>query len=84
MQASKIVLTASATMLLASAAGALRSYLLDRGEQIDGLTIRATVPVNLRPLEHAKKLGNHFGVFGPTDRRTQSDPSAGAGRRAYA
>ena len=48
--------------LLAAAAGALRSYLLDRGEAIDGLTIRATVPVNLRPLEHAKKLGNHFGL----------------------
>jgi len=48
--------------LLAAAAGALRSYLLDRGEQVDGLTIRATVPVNLRPLEHAKKLGNHFGL----------------------
>lgn len=48
--------------LLACAAGALRSYLLDRGENVDGLTIRATVPVNLRPLEHAKKLGNHFGL----------------------
>ena len=24
--------------------------------------IRATVPVNLRPLEHAHKLGNHFGL----------------------
>src|SRR5262249_33282277 len=31
-------------------------------EAVDGLTIRATVPVNLRPLEHAKKLGNHFGL----------------------
>jgi hypothetical protein len=40
----------------------LRSYLLERGEDPDGLTIRATVPVNLRPLEHAKKLGNHFGL----------------------
>ena len=49
-------------VLLASAAGALRSYLLDCGEEVDGLTIRATVPVNLRPLEHAKKLGNHFGL----------------------
>jgi len=48
--------------LLAAAAGALRSYLLDRGQVVDGLTIRATVPVNLRPLEHAKKLGNHFGL----------------------
>ena len=49
-------------VLMASATGALRSYLLDLGEDIDGLTIRATVPVNLRPLEHAKKLGNHFGL----------------------
>ena len=49
-------------ILLASAAGALRSYLIERGEAVDGLTIRATVPVNLRPLEHAKQLGNHFGL----------------------
>jgi WS/DGAT/MGAT family acyltransferase len=49
-------------VLMASAAGALRSYMLDRGECIEGLTIRATVPVNLRPLEHARKLGNHFGL----------------------
>ncbi|MEO8673130.1 MAG: wax ester/triacylglycerol synthase family O-acyltransferase [Tahibacter sp.] len=49
-------------VLLACATGALRSHLLDLGEAVDGLTIRATVPVNLRPLEHAKKLGNHFGL----------------------
>jgi WS/DGAT/MGAT family acyltransferase len=49
-------------VLLAAASGALRSYLRDQGDNIDGLTIRATVPVNLRPLEHAKKLGNHFGL----------------------
>jgi WS/DGAT/MGAT family acyltransferase len=49
-------------VLMACAAGALRSYLLDRGEQIAGVTLRATVPVNLRPLKHAKKLGNHFGL----------------------
>lgn len=49
-------------VLLACAAGALRGYLLDQGESVDGLTIRATVPVNLRPLDHAKKLGNHFGL----------------------
>ena len=49
-------------VLMASAAGALRSYLLDRGEPIDGVTLRATVPVNLRPLKHARKLGNHFGL----------------------
>jgi diacylglycerol O-acyltransferase / wax synthase len=49
-------------VLMAAAAGALRSYLLSRGEAVDGLTLRATVPVNLRPLEHARKLGNHFGL----------------------
>ena len=49
-------------VLLACASGALRGYLRDRGEDVDGMTIRATVPVNLRPLEHAKKLGNHFGL----------------------
>lgn len=49
-------------VLLACAAGCLRAYLLERGEKADGLTIRATIPVNLRPLEHAKELGNHFGL----------------------
>lgn len=49
-------------VLLAAAAGALRHYLIERGENVDGLSIRATVPVNLRPREHARKLGNHFGL----------------------
>ena len=49
-------------VLMAAAAGALRGYMLERGENLDGMTLRATVPVNLRPLEHAKKLGNHFGL----------------------
>jgi len=50
-------------VLMAAAAGALRDYMLERGEaNLEGMTLRATVPVNLRPLEHAKKLGNHFGL----------------------
>jgi WS/DGAT/MGAT family acyltransferase len=49
-------------VLMASASGALRSYMIERGDNPDGLTVRATVPVNMRPLEHAKKLGNHFGL----------------------
>lgn len=49
-------------VLMAAAAGALRGYMLERGERLDGMTLRATVPVNLRPLEHAKQLGNHFGL----------------------
>jgi WS/DGAT/MGAT family acyltransferase len=49
-------------VLMAAAAGALRAYMLERGEAVDGMTLRATVPVNLRPLEHARQLGNHFGL----------------------
>lgn len=49
-------------VLMAAASGALRNYMLERGEDVDGMTLRATVPVNLRPLEHSKKLGNHFGL----------------------
>ena len=49
-------------VLMAAAAGALRGYMRERGEALEGLSLRATVPVNLRPLEHAKKLGNHFGL----------------------
>ncbi|WP_395624478.1 wax ester/triacylglycerol synthase family O-acyltransferase [Thermomonas sp.] len=49
-------------VLMAAAAGALRSYMLERGEHLEGVTLRATVPVNLRPLEHSRKLGNHFGL----------------------
>jgi WS/DGAT/MGAT family acyltransferase len=49
-------------VLMATMAGALRDYMLERGEPLDGVTLRATVPVNLRPLEHTRKLGNHFGL----------------------
>jgi WS/DGAT/MGAT family acyltransferase len=49
-------------VLLAAACGALRAHLIECGEQVEGLSIRATVPVNLRPREHARKLGNHFGL----------------------
>lgn len=49
-------------VLIASATGALHDYLMSCGEDPTGLEIRATVPVNLRPLEHAKNLGNHFGL----------------------
>ena len=35
-------------VLLSMAAGALRDYLVDKGDAVDGLEIRAIVPVNLR------------------------------------
>jgi len=50
-------------VLLAAASGALREYLLGRnGEMGADLNLRAAVPVNLRPLKDAHKLGNYFGL----------------------
>ena len=49
-------------LLLACVAGALRDYLVEHGDAVDALTIRALVPVNLRAIEKAYKLGNQFGL----------------------
>jgi WS/DGAT/MGAT family acyltransferase len=49
-------------VLLASVAGAIGSYLRDKGDDPTGKEIRAMVPVNLRPLEDAWQLGNQFGL----------------------
>lgn len=49
-------------VLLSAVAGALRSYLIGRGEAVDGVMVRALVPVNLRPAEEAPRLGNRFGL----------------------
>jgi diacylglycerol O-acyltransferase / wax synthase len=49
-------------VLIAVMTGALHRYLVDCGDDPSELTMRATVPVNLRPLEHARDLGNHFGL----------------------
>lgn len=50
-------------VLIAAVSGALRQYMISVGDDPDSLPdIRATVPVNLRPLEHAQELGNHFGL----------------------
>ena len=49
-------------VLLSCVAGALRQYLLAHGDRVDGLELRAMIPVNLRPLEQAHRLGNQFGL----------------------
>lgn len=49
-------------VLLACAAGAIGEYLLESGDDPAGKEIRAMVPVNLRPLDQAWKLGNRFGL----------------------
>lgn len=49
-------------VLLACAAGAIGAWLRDAGDDPSGKEIRAMVPVNLRPLDEAWKLGNRFGL----------------------
>lgn len=49
-------------VLLSCVAGAIGSYLKGHGDEVDGKEIRTMVPVNLRPLDLAYKLGNQFGL----------------------
>ena len=49
-------------VLLACAAGAIGDYLREQGDDPAGKEIRAMVPVNLRPLDQAWRLGNRFGL----------------------
>lgn len=49
-------------VLLSCVAGAIGEYLKNMGDDPTGQEIRAMVPVNLRPLDQAYKLGNRFGL----------------------
>lgn len=49
-------------LLVACIAGALRSWLQERGETVEGVELRALVPVNLRPPGPVTELGNRFGM----------------------
>jgi WS/DGAT/MGAT family acyltransferase len=49
-------------VLLGTVAGALRGYLAGRGDRVDGLVLRAVVPVNLRGADDGASLGNKFGL----------------------
>jgi diacylglycerol O-acyltransferase len=50
-------------VLMASVAGAIRSYLVHKGDTVDDdCDVRAMVPVNLRKPEQQGKLGNAFGL----------------------
>ncbi len=48
--------------MLAAVSGALRGYLVARGEPVDGISLRAVVPVNLRPVDGPLEMGNRFGL----------------------
>jgi WS/DGAT/MGAT family acyltransferase len=49
-------------VLLSCVAGAIGEYLKALGDEVSGKEIRAMVPVNLRPIDEAYKLGNRFGL----------------------
>lgn len=49
-------------VLLSCVAGAIGSYLRELGDNPAGQEIRAMVPINLRPMKDAWKLGNRFGL----------------------
>jgi diacylglycerol O-acyltransferase / wax synthase len=49
-------------VLVAGMTGALRDYLKRRGIDVDHTTVRAMVPVDLRPPERIGELGNDFGL----------------------
>ncbi|MDP2417277.1 MAG: wax ester/triacylglycerol synthase family O-acyltransferase [Hydrogenophaga sp.] len=49
-------------VLLSCVAGAIGAYLKALGDNPAGQEIRAMVPINLRPMEDAWKLGNQFGL----------------------
>jgi len=49
-------------VLLTGVCGALRRYVEIRGGDIEGLDIRAVIPVNLRPEDAVGELGNKFGL----------------------
>ncbi|HEX2530249.1 MAG TPA: wax ester/triacylglycerol synthase domain-containing protein, partial [Burkholderiaceae bacterium] len=49
-------------VLLACVAGALRDYLLEQDDSVEGIEVRALVPVNLRPPGPVTELGNRFSL----------------------
>lgn len=49
-------------VLVAAMTGALRKYLAGRGVAVADTTVRAMVPVDLRPPGRGHELGNHFGL----------------------
>ena len=49
-------------VLMSCVAGALAQYMKSFGDDTAGKEVRAMVPVNLRPMDQAYKLGNRFGL----------------------
>jgi wax ester synthase-like acyl-CoA acyltransferase family protein len=50
-------------VLMAALAGGLRALLMDRGERVDGLVLRAAVPVSLHQEQPGQARGNRDGMM---------------------
>ena len=50
-------------VVLTAVAGALGAFLADRGERVDGLVLRACVPVSLRTQDQAGTAGNEITIM---------------------
>jgi WS/DGAT/MGAT family acyltransferase len=53
-------------VLMTAITGALRRYMQENDQNVDGVNIRASVPVNLRAIDAPLELGNRFGLIFPT------------------
>lgn len=53
-------------VLVAALTGGLRRYMIQKGADVEGLSFRAAMPVNIRPPEKMEELGNEFGIVYPT------------------
>ena len=49
-------------VLMAAVSGALRRYLLERGDDLDDAEVRVAIPVNVRPESMDVELGNQFSL----------------------
>ena len=63
----KIVKTVSHTtvndVVLATMTGALRTFLLERGDRVDDLTLQALIPVNIRSTQDTQVQGNRTALL---------------------
>jgi WS/DGAT/MGAT family acyltransferase len=63
-------------VVLAAVAGALGRFLADRGVEVEGLALRACVPVSLRPDSKRGALGNEIAIMNAPLPVGVSDPAA--------
>jgi WS/DGAT/MGAT family acyltransferase len=64
-------------VIVSSLAGGLQRYMLDKGQDVAKIRMRAMMPVNLRPADESPEtLGNRFGLYAPDLPMAVTDPLA--------